>query len=134
MAQSFRDLKVWQKSVELTVMVYQFTQTFPREEMYGLTSQMRRASVSIASNIAEGSARGTKRDFRQFVKLARGSNCELQTQLVIARELRFGDRSKCDEIEARTHEIGRMLTALSRYLTDQIGAAKAGTAKLTTEN
>lgn len=122
MAQSFRDLKVWQKSVEVTVMVYEFTRAFPKEEIFGLSSQMRRAAVSVASNIAEGSARGTKRDFRPFIRLARGSNCELQTHLVIARELRFGDRSKCDEIEKLTHEIGKMLSALSKYLTDQIQA------------
>jgi four helix bundle protein len=120
MAQSFRDLKVWQSSIELTVQVYQYTQAFPRDEVFGISAQMRRASVSIASNIAEGSARGTKRDFRQFVKTARGSNCELQTQLVIARRLGFGEQMKCDEIEARSHEIGRMLTGLSNYLTTQI--------------
>jgi four helix bundle protein len=102
------------------VLVYGYTKAFPKEEMFGLTSQMRRASVSIASNIAEGSARGTKRDFRQFVKLARGSNCELQTQLVIARELEFGDRAICEQIECRSHELGRMLSALSKYLTEQI--------------
>jgi four helix bundle protein len=96
MSASFRDLKVWKKSIELTVLVYELTRAFPKEELYGLTSQMRRASVSIASNIAEGSARGTVPDFRQFVKIARGSNCELQTQIVIARELRLGDQSKCD--------------------------------------
>jgi four helix bundle protein len=129
MAQSFRDLKVWNKSIELTVLIYEFTRGFPKEEVYGLTSQMRRASVSIASNIAEGSARGTKRDFRQFVKLAHGSNCELQTQMIIARELHFGDKSKCDEAEMLSHEIGRMLSALSKYLTQKIG-----TGKLTTEN
>jgi four helix bundle protein len=132
MARSFRELKVWQKSIELTVMVYDFTRAFPKEEVFGLTSQMRRASISIASNIAEGSARGTKRDFRQFVRLARGSNCELQTQLVIARELRLGDRAKCDEIESRTHEIGRMLSALGKYLTNEIKAS--GRQQLRTDN
>ena len=91
MAQAFRDLKVWKKAIELSVSVYRFTRPFPREELYGLVSQMRRASVSIASNIAEGSARRTRREFRQFVKLAEGSNCELQTQLLIARQLGFGN-------------------------------------------
>ena len=74
MAKSFRELKVWNKAIDLTVLIYELTDSFPKQEIYGLTSQMRRASVSVASNIAEGSARGTKRDFRQFVKLARGSN------------------------------------------------------------
>ena len=120
MSKSFRDLQVWNKLIELTTLVYGFTRDSPREEIYGLTSQMRRASVSIASNIAEGSARGTKRDFRQFVKLARGSNCELQTQLVIARELGFGEGSKRERLEALSQEIGKMLSALSKYLTDEI--------------
>jgi four helix bundle protein len=136
MAQSFRDLKVWKKAIELTVSIYGFTVEFPKEETYGLTAQMRRASVSVASNIAEGSARGTKRDFRQFVKLARGSNCELQTQLVIARQLGFGNGAKCDKLEALSEEIGRMLSALGRYLTDEIrrGLLKSGARQLRTEN
>ena len=127
MTQSFRDLKVWKKSIALTVLVYEFTKSFPKEELYGLTSQMRRASVSIASNIAEGSARGTRPDFGQFVKLARGSNCELQTQLVIARELRFGDVHKCDEVETMSHEFGKMLSGLSEYLTDKISSRELTT-------
>ena len=120
MAQSFRDLKVWNKAIDLTVLVYQFTVDFPKQEVYGLTSQMRRASVSVASNIAEGSARGTKRDFRQFVKLARGSNCELQTQLVISRRLQFGDNDRCEALENLSQEVGKMLSGLNEYLTDQI--------------
>jgi four helix bundle protein len=120
MAQSFRDLKVWQKAIDLSVSVYVFTGDFPRSEIYGLSSQMRRACVSVASNVAEGSARGTNRDFRQFVKLARGSNCELQTQLVIARQLEFGDQMKCEKLEALSQEIGKMLSALSKYLTNEI--------------
>jgi four helix bundle protein len=120
MAQSFRDLKVWKKAIDLSVSVYDFTEEFPGSEMYGLSSQMRRASVSVASNIAEGSARGTKRDFRQFVKLARGSNCELQTQLVIAGRLGFGNRGKGEKLEALSQEIEKMLTGLSKYLTDEI--------------
>ena len=120
MSQSFRDLKVWSKVIDLTVLVYEFTVDFPKQEVYGLSSQMRRASVSVASNIAEGSARGTKRDFRQFVKLARGSNCELQTQLVISRRLRFGDAERCETVEALSQEVGKMLSGLNEYLTNQI--------------
>ena len=120
MAQSFRDLKVWQKAIGLSVSVYEFTSEFPRPELYGLSSQMRRASVSVASNIAEGSARGTQRDFRQFVRLARGSNCELQTQIVIARQLGFGDQGKGEKLEALSQEIGKMLSGLSKYLTEEI--------------
>jgi len=120
MAQSFRDLKVWRKAIDLSISVYDFTGEFPGSELYGLSSQMRRASVSVASNIAEGSARGTKRDFRQFVKLARGSICELQTQLVIAVQLGFGNRGKCEKLEALSQEVGKMLSGLSKYLTDEI--------------
>ena len=89
MAKSFRELKVWNKAVDLALLVYEFTAEFPKREVYGLSSQMQRAAVSIAGNIAEGSARGTRRDFRQLVKLAEGSNCELQTQLLIARRLQY---------------------------------------------
>jgi len=136
MSKSFRDLQVWRKSIELTMLVYGFTTDFPRHEIYGLTSQMRRASVSIASNIAEGSARGTRKDFRQFVKLAHESNCELQTQLVIAGQLRFGDPAKCEAAEKLSHEVGRMLGSLSNYLTAQIKTAASGPKQpqLTTDN
>ena len=120
MGHAFRELKVWKKSVDLAVLVYEFTGSFRREEIYGLTSQMRRASVSIASNIAEGSGRGTSRDFRQFVKLAHGSNCELQTQLVLSHRLRFGEGEKCEKLETLSHEIGRMLSGLSAHLTNEI--------------
>jgi four helix bundle protein len=117
---SFRDLQVWNKAIDLTVLTYEFTADFPKHEIYGLTSQLRRASVSIASNIAEGSAHGTKRDFRQFVKVAHGSNCELQTQLVIARRLNFGDATKLENVDVLSQEIGKMLTGLSQYLADKI--------------
>ena len=123
MAKSFRDLKVWNKAVDLALLVYEFTAEFPRREVYGLSSQMQRAAVSIASNIAEGSARGTRRDFRQFVKLAEGSYCELQTQLLIARRLQYASGQKCDVLDALSDEIGKMLTALSKYLTREITRA-----------
>ena len=123
MAKSFRELKVWNKAVDLALLVYEFTAEFLRREVYGLSSQMQRAAVSIASNIAEGSARGTRRDFRQFVKLAEGSNCELQTQLLIARRLQYASGQKCDVLDALSDEIGKMLTALSKYLTREITRA-----------
>lgn len=83
---------------------------------------MRRAAVSVPSNIAEGSGRGTKREFRQFLKLARGSNCELQTQLAIARELGLGNPAQCEKLEALSNEIGGMISGLSDYLTRQLKA------------
>jgi len=90
MARSYRDLLIWQKGIQLTVLVYQLSKTFPREDLYGLTSQMRRAAVSIPSNIAEGAGRLNTPEFRQFLGIARGSSFELQTQLTIAKELGFG--------------------------------------------
>lgn len=116
MAKSFRELKVWNSAIELTTLVYALTAEFPKAEVYGLSSQMRRAAVSIASNIAEGSARGTRKDFKQFVAIARGSNCELQTQLVIAGRLGFIDVERIEATEALAHEIGQMLSGLSKYL------------------
>jgi four helix bundle protein len=115
-AKSFRDLKVWNLSIDLTTLVYALTADFPKSEIYGLSSQMRRAAVSIASNIAEGSARGTKKDFKQFVSIARGSNCELQTQLLIATRLGFAKEQELREIEVISNEIGQMLSGLSKYL------------------
>src|SRR5579859_7936126 len=96
---------------------------------------MRRATISVASNIAEGSARGTKRNFRQFVKLARGSNCELQTQLVIARQLGFGNKVSYEKVEALSAEVGKMLSALGNYLTDEIRLSllKSGARSLRTD-
>jgi four helix bundle protein len=131
MAKSFRELTVWKKAIDLTVLIYEFTADLPKHEIYGLTSQMRRAAVSVASNIAEGSARGTKRDFRRFVKLAHASNCELQTQLVIARRLSFGEQEKCDKAEALSHEVGKMLNGLGQYLKDRIRSEQQ---KLTPDN
>jgi four helix bundle protein len=127
MAQSYRELKVWKKAVDLALLVYELTAEFPKRETYGLSSQMQRAAVSIASNIAEGSARGTRRDFRQFVKLAEGSNCELQTQLLIARRLQYSSGQKYDVLEGLSDEIGKMLTALSKYLTREIARVVGAT-------
>jgi four helix bundle protein len=116
MARSFRELKVWQLSIDLTTQIYSLTADFPKSEVYGLSSQMRRAAVSIPSNLAEGSARGTRKDFKQFVAIARGSNCELQTQLLIANKLGFGSAEKIKNAELISSEVGQMLSGLSKYL------------------
>jgi len=102
--------------MDLATLIYSVTADFPKHEVYGLSSQMRRAAVSIASNIAEGSARGTRKDFRQFVMIARGSNCELQTQLLLARRLEFGAHARVSEAEELTNDVGQMLSGLSKYL------------------
>jgi four helix bundle protein len=111
-ARSFRDLVVWNRSIQLATMVYRTTSSFPKEEMYGLTSQMRRSAVSIPSNIAESQGRLSTGEFRQFLGMARGSNFELQTQLEIARTLNLGDSKQIDEAEDVSHEVGKMLHAI----------------------
>jgi four helix bundle protein len=129
MPKSFRDLKVWQLSMNLTVLIYALTSEFPKHEIYGLNSQMRRAAVSIASNLAEGSSRITKKDFCQFVVIARGSNFELQTQLMIASRLGYATVEKISEAESLCHEIARMLTGLSNFLDPKLPSSS-----LTTKN
>ena len=116
MVQTFRDLIVWQRSMQLTVAIYRLTQKFPREELYGLTSQIRRSAVSIPSNIAEGQGRDSQGEFKRFLNIARGSNSELQTQLEIARTLGFGESKVIDETESLSHEVGKMLFALLESL------------------
>jgi four helix bundle protein len=112
MAHSFRDLVVWQRSMQLTLAIYRLTQAFPREEMYGLTSQIRSAAVSLPSNIAEGHGRLNTAEFRQFLGIARASNFELQTQLEIARSLAFGSPTLIDEAEGLSHEVGKMIYSI----------------------
>jgi four helix bundle protein len=116
MAKSFQDLIVWRRAIDLTTEIYRLTETFPRTEAFGLTSQLRRAAVSVASNIAEGSGRGSKREFRQFLNTARGSICEVQTQLIIAGNLAFAKREKLQGVESAANEVGRMLNGLLQSL------------------
>jgi four helix bundle protein len=112
MVQSFRDLQVWQRSIQLSVSIYRLTKGFPHEEIYGMTSQMRRSAVSVASNMAEGSGRMTTGEYRQFLGIARGSNFELQTQLEIARALGFSDSKSLDEAEELSFEVGKMISGV----------------------
>lgn len=107
--QAFRDLEVWQVAMDLTGVIYRLTKGFPREEMFGIPAQLRRAAVSIPSNIAEGQGRLNTREFRQFLSVARGSTCELQTQLQIARTLGLGEGSLLDQAEELSHRVGKML-------------------------
>ena len=112
MAQSFQDLLVWQRAMEMTVGVYALTQGFPKEEIYGLTSQLRRASVSVASNIAEGRGRISQGEFRQFLGTAQGSNFEVQTQLEVSRRLGLGNEASLNQAEKLSIEVGKMLSSL----------------------
>ena len=109
MVRSFRDLDVWKKSVQMAISVYRLTQGFPREELYGLSSQMRRAAISVPSNIAEGHGRLNTGEYRQFLGVARGSNLELQTQFEIARGLGIGNSKLLDDAEGLSHEVGKMI-------------------------
>ena len=116
MAQSFRDLTVWKRAMQLTVAVYKLTQCFPREELYGLTSQIRRSVVSIPSNIAEGQGRANPGEFRQFLAIARGSNCEVQTQLELARLLDYASPDLIGEAERLADEVRKMLFGIEGSL------------------
>jgi len=114
MGESFRNLTVWQRSIELTLAVYRLTSKFPDSERFGLTNQLRRASVSVASNIAEGYGRATKGEYVQFLGHARGSNSEVETQIVISKALGFGTEDELKTTEALCNEVGRMLGALMK--------------------
>ena len=115
MIQSFRDLTVWHKGIDLVVRVYSFTQSFPRSELYGLTSQMQRASVSIPSNIAEGKAIGG-RGYLRHLRIALGSEAELQTHIEIATRLKLIAPNEAEKLLNETSQVGKMLTSLLRSL------------------
>ena len=110
--QSHKDLIVWQKSVELTLMIYELTLQFPPEEKFGIVSQMRRSAVSIPSNIAEGRSRGTRKDFAQFLHIAMGSVSELETQLEISARLKYGEKIAYTEVMVLLGEVSKMLMAM----------------------
>lgn len=116
MAKSYRELDVWRCAIEMSVALYRLTRDFPREEVYGLTSQLRRAGVSVASNIAEGYGRSSRGEYRSFLGMARGSAMEIQTQLVIAHELGFGDPAKIGDVEKLADRAGKMLWAMREKL------------------
>lgn len=107
---SYKDLDVWKKSLQLTVLLYKLTKSFPKEEVYGLTSQIRRASVSIPSNISEGSKRG-KKEFVQFLKIAQGSTAETETQLLLAHRLGYVSDNKFEKISTDLGDVMKMLNA-----------------------
>jgi len=107
-----RDLLVWQKAMQLVTDIYHDTGTFPRDEVYGLTNQLRRAAVSVPSNIAEGHGRRSKKEFHHFVSQARGSLLEVETQLEIARNLGYLSADKSKDLLDKAGEIARMLNGL----------------------
>jgi four helix bundle protein len=111
-----RDLKVWQKAMDLTVEIYSLVKLLPREEAYGLSDQMRRSAVSIPSNIAEGQGRDTMKEFVRFLSIARGSLRELSTQLEICERVNYLDVSQVSSAQKQIEEIDKMLNALSNSL------------------
>jgi four helix bundle protein len=116
MEKPHRKLEAWKQSVDLAIGVYRTTVTFPKEEIYRLVNQARRAAVSVPSNIAEGAARQTKREFLNFLHIAQGSLSELDTQLEIARRLGFLAETSWRELDSRMVQIDKMLTGLIRHV------------------
>ncbi|MBU4348559.1 four helix bundle protein [Patescibacteria group bacterium] len=120
MLNSYKELIVWQKSFKLIKKIYKVTENFPKSEIYGLSSQMRRASISIPSNIAEGFVRKHKKEFSQFVSIAFGSGAELETQLLLSKELKFITDEEFNEIDCLLQEVMKMLNSLKSKLTNLV--------------
>ncbi len=112
----FRQLKVWERSHQLALTVYKATKEFPKEELYGLTSQIRRSSMSIPTNIAEGCGRFTDPDFARFVQIAMGSASETEYQLILARDLEFLPNDSYEKLQNDVEEVKRMLASLLKTL------------------
>lgn len=117
---SYKDLKVWQKGADLALEVYVLSKKFPKDELYGLTSQVRRAAISIPSNIAEGSERKAVRDFLRFVRIASGSLAEVETQLYMAFRLGYIAEGEYQNVQPLMAEIGRMLNGFANNLAEQL--------------
>jgi four helix bundle protein len=116
-SRNYQDLIAWQKTMDLVEVVYRTSSNFPKEEIYGLTSQLRRAAVSVPSNIAEGEGRGTsKRDFRRCLRIAYGSLRELETQILISKRLSYLDDDELRRVLDLAAEVGRLINGLSRSL------------------
>ncbi len=113
---SYRELVVWQKAMDLAESVYKLTSAFPREEVYGLTAQTRRSAVSVASNIAEGQGRRSTRDFLNFLSIARGSLCEMETQVLLAERLGYLKGRNGSGLLDQAAEVGRLINGLANAL------------------
>lgn len=114
-------LDAWKRSIDFVVEVYKMTETFPKEEKFGLTSQIRRASVSIPANIAEGAARRSEKEFLQFLSIAQGSASEVETEILIANRLGFLEKQSYEVLDNSLNDIGRMITGLSNHLKRKLG-------------
>lgn len=116
MVNCYKDLKIWQVAMDLCANVYSNTEDFPKNEMFGLTSQMRRAAISIASNIAEGFARKYPKDFKRFLLFSRGSLAELETQLGLSERLNYISKGDLEKLYDTTDHLGKMITKFSATL------------------
>ena len=114
---NFRNLKVWQQSMDLVTEVYKHSSQFPKEEMFGLTSQLRRSAVSVPSNIAEGFAKSSEKDFARFLEISMGSSYEVETQLIIANRLSMLSTEDFNLMLEKLQEVQRMISGLSKSLT-----------------
>ncbi len=112
----YKKLNIWKRSLALATEIYEVTSKFPQEEKYGLVSQLRRCVVSIGSNIAEGAGRNTKKDFKRFVSIAYGSSCELETQLMIAKNLQLLDKEEGESLFKEIDELQKMMFKFSKKL------------------
>jgi len=117
---SYKELRVWQRAMELAVVAYRHTSGFPQTERYGLTSQINRAAVSVVSNIAEGSERGTTKDFLRFISIAQGSLAELETQLMLGVRLEFSTDENTAPLLSLCDDVGKMLRGLQKSLEEKI--------------
>ena len=117
---SYEDLEVWQKAMDLVTLVYRLTKGFPKEEVYGLTSQLRRAAVSVPSNIAEGQSRRSTKEFLNYLSMARGSLSEVETQAEIARRLEYIKEEETLQLKELTRTVGRLLNGLIRSLEQKL--------------
>jgi len=113
---TYREIICWQKAIELVKSIYKITSDFPQSEQFGLTSQLRRAAISIPSNIAEGFGRGSNKEFKRFLDISRGSLFELQTQILIAKELEFINKETYDKIFEQSREVERILVGFMKSL------------------
>jgi len=119
---SYQDLSVWQKAMDLVVTIYKATSAFPKTETYGLANQLRRAAISVASNIAEGSAKRSTREFIRFINIASGSVAEMQTQTILSQRLDYFDAVTYARVIQSVDEIGRMLHGLQESLREKLNA------------
>jgi four helix bundle protein len=126
MSRSYRDLIAWQKALALVTTIYETSAEFPKHELYGLTSQIRRAAVSVVSNIAEGQGRNSAREFFLFLSHANGSLVEVETQIFVAESLRYVTSDKKSALLEKTEEVGRLIAGLSLSLREKSQGAAGG--------